>query len=230
MPIFHIMCLRAAEKEEHIINWLVSKIDPPHCHVEWCGEDSMGCSIFAGETVFYRKRRYLNLRYDTVSVNCSDDEYDRMVKMCKRICDKAPVFDATSMYSTTLRRNGVPTPWCNTNHSLQSGRTYCSKLVGEILAAGRIKEVSNVDVHTLTPSTLYSMFRESSNRVYAPPPSRLLIQQDVTISREGIRANVSKGVRVITEYERRYGDFEMEDYAATPGQPPSGTTYAHTRG
>jgi hypothetical protein len=227
MPIFHIMCLRAAEKEEHMINWLVSRIDPPHCHVEWCGEDSIGCSIFAGETVFYRKRRYLNLRYDTVSVNCSDDEYARMVKMCQRLSEKAPAFDAVSMYSTTLRRAGLRTPWCHMGHSLQSGRTYCSKLVGEILAAGRIKEIANVDVHTLTPSTLYHLFIESSNRVFAPPPSRLLIQQDVTISKDGIRANVSRGVRAIEDYERRYGDYEMEDYAA---RPPSGTTYAHTRG
>lgn len=213
MRIIHLMCLRSGGPDDHILNRLVSALDPPFCHIEWCGDDGIGCSVFGGETVFYRRRRYLNPRYVTLSLLCSDTDYARMVAYCREAARVDLAFDRVAMYSTLLRVVGVPTPWCPRGQSVGVGRTYCSKLVAEILVAGNMLPCT-YDANRCTPSSLYRFFQCSGRRVIDPLPSRQRLLQDVRVSRTDFQGDQREPLRVMCAYDRRFGDVEMEEILA----------------
>jgi hypothetical protein len=188
MPTCHVMFLRCRDKEDHIINWAVSAFDPPYCHVEWVCDRGYGCSVFQNETVFFKPRRYLNSRYETISLLCTNEQLNAMKQYCMRLVNLEVTFDKVSMYSSYFRRRGVSTPWCPYKSSLELRRTYCSKMVAEILKVGGYMELREANVDIFTPSELYNVLSRASTRVIDPLESRKCLTTDVCVSKDGFHA------------------------------------------
>jgi hypothetical protein len=208
MNTCHVMFLRCQEREYHMINRVVSVFDPPFCHVEWVSEAGYGCSIFQNETVFFKPRRYLNERYESVSLMCTHEQLRRMNAYCQKLVAAGVEFDKTSMYSSYLRKMGLYTPWCPRSSSLDLKKTYCSKMVAEILRYGGLSMVSDRDIDVVTPSGLHALIVNSSCRVIDPLDARKALPTRVVISKGGMKLSRATGSVISGALDE---DFEDSD-------------------
>lgn len=116
-----------------IINIVVSKVDPPFCHVELAFDDGTAISVTKNNKVFMRARTF-------------DPSY--------YTCVKIPVTLEVSIHakSEAMSRVGQKFGFMTENS------TFCSKLVAEILKVSMaVSDLGNL--RFMSPSALYKILR-----------------------------------------------------------------------
>lgn len=159
-----------AQPDDHFLNRLVSWFDPPYVHVEIRFEDGMASSIYAGETVFFRNRKYSNPHYRIETFAVNDASYRNMYRHCQLRATHNVQFDSLGMYLAVL-------PVLQRNPST---RTFCSRYITEVLQLGQIAEfVMLTPCHT-TPSMLFKAVRSSNMTFFSSVPFKIELAAQMT--------------------------------------------------
>jgi hypothetical protein len=155
---------------DHPLNHVVTTWDPPYSHCDVQFEDGMASSVFRGEKMYWRRRRFSKPGYSCVTLNVRQADYDRAYRLCQDRAASALAFDAWGMF--TLPLAGVV-------GLDRSEHTFCSKHCTEVLQVAGVKAVAGLDPRATTPSALRRALRSSSSsvlhtdridlRIQAPP-------------------------------------------------------------
>ena len=138
------------------------------CHAEIVFEDNMAFSIFAGQSVFFRPRTLSNPGYELITLSVSPSEYNNTYCFCKQAAEHDIGFTDTGMLAAYFQPKGCP--FINTGSSLDSGYTFCSKIVTEALQFAGVHEVENLNPCTTTPSCLYEAVKDSQRKLLSTVP------------------------------------------------------------
>jgi hypothetical protein len=144
MPFINVY-FYAPTANDHVLNHIVTRYDPPFSHCDVQFEDGMASSVYQHETVYWRKRGFKKPGYSKLSIPVSQTEYTKAYNMCQTRAANLFAFDAIGMYT-------LPLP-----ESLQyerEGFTFCSKHCTEVLQAAGVKAVAGLTAKSTTPSAL----------------------------------------------------------------------------
>eukprot|EP00960_Hanusia_phi_P074387 768228-Hanusia_phi.AAC.4 len=145
------------------MNRLVGYFDPPFCHVEVRFENGMASSIFSGEKVFFKQRTYANPNYVIEAITVPDASYMDMYRVCAERERVGMGFDSFGMYTSVLP---IIKP-------IGSGSTFCSRHVTEVLQAGKVSEVMQLDASKMSPSRLYQVLKRSKRTIIDSVPYKM---------------------------------------------------------
>lgn len=185
MKTIRIMFL-CADRSDPLLNRLVSWIDPPYCHVEIEFDDSntgpcLASSIYAQETVFFRRRTFANPLYNILTLHVEDPDYRKIYSFCEKASKEMVEFDNVGMHMS-LVRSVIPDyalsflcPCAWFTETKKS--TFCSKHVCEALQAGNVKDLKGVDSRTMRPSLLYKILSRSQNQCFSSVPYKVNLLQ-----------------------------------------------------
>lgn len=149
MPLIHAYFYSPSE-HDHFLNHLVTSFDPPYSHCDIQFQDGMASSVFRGESVYWRKRRFSKPGYERVTLSVNQSDYDRAYKLCQDRAASALAFDAWGMFTLPLSSLlGVE----------RRDHTFCSKHCTEVLQTAGVKSVAGVDPRATTPSGLRRALR-----------------------------------------------------------------------
>lgn len=167
-PVGHRVIILAflfpGQDEKSRLNRMVARVSQhATCHVELVFEDDMAFSIFAGETVFFKRRTFANPCYSLLSVSVTQAEYSSLYSFCQAAATQEIGFTDVGMVMSYLQPTYCPVFY--TTPSSESGLTFCSKIVAEALQFGGVPEVDHLVPCTTTPSCLYAAFLESPRRI-----------------------------------------------------------------
>ena len=144
-------------------NLLVAKVSQHGCcHVELVFEDDMSFSIFANSKLFFKPRTFANPEYKLVSLSVSNMEYMAAYSYCAAAMSHEITFNELGIYAAYLQ----PCPMLYTRPSVETGHTFCSKIVTEALQAGGLPEAEYLEPCRTTPSVLYEALHASGRRVH----------------------------------------------------------------
>ena len=132
------------------------------CHVELVFEDNFAFSIFAGSKLFFKPRSFSNPEYTLISLTVSHAEYVAVYNFCKSAMTHDIGFTDVGMVAAYVQ----PCPMVLTAPSLETGYTFCSKVVTEALQMGPVQEVEHLSPCTTTPSFLYGALLESKRKIH----------------------------------------------------------------
>lgn len=134
----------------NIINKIVAGVDPPFCHCELQFPNGEACSIVMNGTVRLRQRSF-------------DPEFYTPVVV------RAPAAAIASAYQRAQQHVQQKTTF-----GVSDPRTFCSKLVAEILLeSGVVPQTQLPAPHRVSPSTLHSKLLAMNavvNYPHQPPP------------------------------------------------------------
>jgi hypothetical protein len=130
-------------ENEHWMNRLVAWAGKHYVsHVEILFEDDYAASIFADETVFFKKRTYANPYYRIKMITVSPTKYWLMYNHAKSCAERQIGFSTTKMFCGPLiGYNG-------------SEETFCSEFVTQTLQVGGVDFAMKMDANRSTPSVL----------------------------------------------------------------------------
>jgi len=150
-------------KNDLFMNQVVAYFDPPFCHVEIRFENGMASSIFAGEKIFFKFRTYANPNYLIEAISVPEPDYMAMYKLCVDRERAGIGFDSFGMYTSIV-------PLIH-NNNIKS--TFCSRHVTEVLQAGNVPEVKNLNPCKVSPSKLYHLLKKSKRAVIDSVPFKI---------------------------------------------------------
>ena len=158
------------EDDDHWINRLVARVSRyPYCHVELYFETVNECfSIQRGETAHMRVKNLSSPCYEIVTLNVTEDEYNKCLHFCRAVSSENIDFDKSGMYWSYFN-----IMCCGVNSRLKH-KTFCSKIVCEAMQAGGIEEVLYYQASNMTPSRLYQRVKNSKRRVCASVPYKCM--------------------------------------------------------
>jgi len=122
------------------VNKIIAKFDGPFCHVELQFPDSTACTVYLGSDVVMKQRTFNSACYSSVVIPCTMQQCIAARGVAERLHDARVSCSALDMTS------------CLFNIEMCPSRTFCSKLVGQILNESRIIDL---DFKTISPSALY---------------------------------------------------------------------------
>jgi hypothetical protein len=129
---------------EHWLNRLVASVGTHYVsHVEIMFEDDMAASIFADETVFFRKRSYANPYYRIKAFTVPFKSYDLMYQFAKRSSEQQKGFSNAKMFCGPIL-----------GYRGSSDNTFCSEFVTNTLQVGGVGFAMKMDAGRSTPSAL----------------------------------------------------------------------------
>jgi hypothetical protein len=173
MRCIRLLFLRAAA-DDHWLNRLVSRLDPPFCHVELefdmpqpvalSAAPTLATSLYAGEAVFLRPRTFANPNYTILTLSVSDAAFARMLRLATDTAERGVRFDSHAMCCAIL-----PCP-CS---RLRADRTFCSAYVTALLQEGEVRGVERLVPERTRPSTLYHLLRSSQQQCFSSVPYKL---------------------------------------------------------
>ena len=152
MPLLHAHFYSPSESD-HPLNHVVIAFDPPYSHCDVQFQDGMASSVFRGETVYWRKRRFSKPGYQRLTLSVGQAEYDRAYRLCQDRAASSLAFDAWGMF--TLPLAGV-------FGSDRENHTFCSKHCTEVLQAAGVRAVAGMDPRVTTPSALQRALHSSA--------------------------------------------------------------------
>jgi hypothetical protein len=132
-----------------IVNKVVARLDGPFCHCEVQFPDTVAFSVYMGTQVVQKARAFDPARYTCVCVPCSRSD----MQLARR-CAENSTSQSFSMMQMLLAL--APGTWSAPS---QTGGTFCSKLVAEVLVAAHALPV-DTKVQCLTPSGLHRILHE----------------------------------------------------------------------
>ena len=143
--MIHVM-FYAPNENDHILNHVVTRYDPPFSHCDVQFEDGMASSVYQYETVYWRKRGFQKPGYTRVSLSVLPGDYRKAYAMCQDRANRQFKFDAIGMYT-------LPLP--SSMHYEREGFTFCSKHCTEVLQTARVRAVAGLVAKSMTPSALH---------------------------------------------------------------------------
>lgn len=159
---------------EHPLNriaaYISAKIEGSYAyyvsHCEILFEDDFACSIYDGQSVFFRKRSFENPNYIVKSFAVPNNSYDNMYRYCRDMASYDIEFSNTRMM-------------CGPLFGLFRGSkgTFCSEVVVKTLQRGDVSFVRNVDPFRCSPARLLALMMKSECICFDVTPfveSRLL--------------------------------------------------------
>lgn len=154
MPLIHAY-FYAPNDSDHFINHIVTTWDPPYSHCDVQFQDGMASSVFRGETIYWKKRRFSKPGYSRVTLAVGAAEYERAYNLCRDRHASGLAFDAVGMYTLPLASvfGAVDR---NKTH------TFCSKHCTEILQAAGVRAVGQLNPQATTPSGLRRVLHNAS--------------------------------------------------------------------
>lgn len=141
------------------LNKLIAYMDAPFCHVELQFPDSTAYTVYMGSEVIKKERSFNNACYTACPIHCTPAQSQAARRVADRLYTERHECSALDMTSCIF---GVP---------MCPSKTFCSKLVGQILCESGIIPDS-VDFRTLSPSKLHS-FLTTLGPVSVPCHARL---------------------------------------------------------
>jgi hypothetical protein len=145
MPLIHVL-FYTPNTNDHFLNHIVTRYDPPFSHCDVQFEDGMASSVYQSETVYWKKRGFKKPGYTRVSLAVSNTDYRKAYSLCQERASKQYKFDAIGMYTL---------PFPSAMHYEREGFTFCSKHCTEVLQAARVKAVADLVAKSVTPSALH---------------------------------------------------------------------------
>ena len=153
MPLLNVY-FYAPSDDNHLVNHMVTRWDPPYAHCDVQFEDGMASSLYQGETLYWRKRTFRKPGYTRITVSANQAEYDRAYRMC--MDRRGFAFDAIGMYTLPL------SSFLGLRGLERERHTFCSKHCTEVLQAAGVKgAVSGLEACTTTPSGLHRALEKS---------------------------------------------------------------------
>ena len=157
------------KERDAFLNRLVARMSKHKvCHVELVFEDEMSFSIFDNTNVFFRKRSFSNPDYHIISITVPSNEYHAAYSYCKSAVQHEICFSNCGMYASYLQPQKCP--FLNTGTSVETGSTFCSKIITEALQFSGNDEVEHLIPCTTTPSCLFAAFSDSQRKVLSSVP------------------------------------------------------------
>lgn len=129
---------------EHWLNRIVASLGThfvSHCEILF--EDEMAASIFADETVFFRKRTYANPNYVIKCFTVSNVDYHAMYNYARTAAQHGIKFSNAKMVCGPL-----------IGYTGDSQHTYCSEFVTRCLQVGNVPFAMRMQASRSTPSNL----------------------------------------------------------------------------
>ena len=162
--IITLAFLFPSERDDSRLNKLVARFSKyKTCHVELVFEDDMAFSIFAGTNAFFKQRTFSNPDYSLVSVSVSHLEYSSLYTFCQSAVTHELSFSDFGMVLCYAQPRQCPI--FNTAPSMETGSTFCSKIVTEALLFAETPEAEHLIPCTTSPSCLYEAFKDSPRRI-----------------------------------------------------------------
>ena len=152
MPLIHAY-FYAPSKEDHPLNHLVTAFDPPYSHCDIQFQDGMASSVFRGERLYWRRRRFGKPGYHRVTLSVNQADYDRAYKLCQDRALSSLSFDAWGMLTL---------PLAGMFGTDRADHTFCSKHCTEVLQVAGVRSVLGVDPRATTPSGLQRALQGSA--------------------------------------------------------------------
>jgi hypothetical protein len=152
MPLIHAY-FYIPNESDNWLNHLVTQWDPPYAHCDIQFQDGMASSVFRGEKVYWKTRRFSKPGYSRVTLGVNQAEYDRAYDLCRKRYSSAMEFDAVGMLS-------LPAATMIDTH--RGTHTFCSKHCTEVLQAAGIRSVMNLTPRAMTPSALRRVLQDES--------------------------------------------------------------------
>jgi hypothetical protein len=149
MPYLNVYFYKPAENDR-FWNHVVVNFDGPfsHCDVQF-DDNRMASSIYMGESVYFRKRKFSNPNYQPpIVLYVSPAGYKEAADLCSTRSKEQYQFD---MIDQLLSPFGI-----------SIGRqkyTYCSRHCAEVLKAAGVSCLKDVDTSCISPSQLYRLIR-----------------------------------------------------------------------
>jgi hypothetical protein len=144
MPLIHVYFYQAAAADNWL-NHLVTRWDPPYAHCDVQFEDKMASSVFRGETVYWKQRRFSKPGYSRVTLAVGQAEYDRAYALCRQRHTASVAFDAVGMLAL---------PLASVVNTERGTHTFCSKHCTEVLQEAGVRSVKGLEPQAMTPSAL----------------------------------------------------------------------------
>ena len=198
-----ILFLRSTPTD-HWMNRLVASLDPPFCHVEidfdvpchatqkntlnlsfitdqnhrTCAQStsrSMASSIYSGEKLFFKPRRFASPNYMVVTLTVDTRNFNRMVKYCRERSDEGVEFDEIGMYLSYFS-------CCILDYCRNKGnKTFCSEHVTKVLQIGGVTETQNLNPSKTSPSRLYKTLSTSNKTCIGSVPYKVNLMENMEL-------------------------------------------------
>lgn len=154
MPLLHAYFYEPpADKDDSWLNRLVSTWDAPYAHCDIQFQDGMASSVFRGETMYWKKRRFSKPGYSRITLSVGQADYDRAYSQCEHRHNINMAFDAVGMFALPLAGifGGVD----------RERHTFCSKHCTEVLQVAGVKAVADLNPRATSPSALRRVLQNS---------------------------------------------------------------------
>jgi hypothetical protein len=179
MPLIHAYFYTPSGTDSWL-NHLVTRWDPPYAHCDIQFQDGMASSVFRGESLYWKKRKFTKPGYSRVTLAVNQAEYDRAYAMCHERHRSSLSFDAVGMFTLPL------SSYLNTDRKTH---TFCSKHCTEVLQVAGVRAVTDLVPQAMTPSALQRVLQGGS--VFHTDRIDLRIQTPVAASSKGSFADTS---------------------------------------
>lgn len=130
-------------------------------HVEIQFEDERSCSIFGGETVFFRRRSYSNPHYLVKSFTVDAGNYEKMYTYCAEMEGQVAFSDLKMFCSPYM---GL---FCDHD------ATFCSELITRILQRGQVDIVKGLNASRCTPASLLKRMNRCETLCFDSTPHKI---------------------------------------------------------
>lgn len=144
MPLIHAY-FYIPSPTDNILNHVVTSYDPPYAHCDVQFQDGMASSLFQGESMYWKKRRFSKPGYSRVTLSVNEADYRRAYELCRERYAQSMKFDAIRMYTL---------PLSSLYFSDRKNHTFCSKHCTEVLQLAGVRAVADLDPRATTPSAL----------------------------------------------------------------------------
>jgi len=167
MPLMH-MYFYEPNAGDNWLNHMVTGFDPPYAHCDVQFEDGMASSVFRGETMYWKRRRFSKPGYSRVTLAVGQAEYDRAYALCRRRHQAQVAFDAVGMMAL---------PMASVVNTERGTHSFCSKHCTEVLQEAGLRAVRGLAPQATTPSALRralegaSVLHTDRTDLRFPPPT-----------------------------------------------------------
>jgi hypothetical protein len=132
----------------------------------------MATSIFGGETVFFKERRFANPRYTVLTLTVKEVQFNRMLAYCESQAKTGVGFDNLGMVASFFSWF----PWPE-----RQNMTFCSAHITRVLQLGCVKEVEGYRPSKMRPSLLHRLLVKSNSKCFGSVPYKIGLMTDKTM-------------------------------------------------
>lgn len=151
-------------ENEHYMNRITATVSKNKVfHVELGFENSEFFSILHGQTVHLHFKQLSNQNYELVTLRVCQAQYEKCYSLCKELKKRNIRFDDFGLYSVFCYK--ICKCFSFTYPLNDTTKTFCSKIITQILQEIDLTECRGLDPNSTTPSDLYEAVKHSNNQI-----------------------------------------------------------------